>query len=290
MTDRYGKPKRATFPVATRPPCVALERAFRHAHGVRGPTIIVEEITEGAAPERIAVAAVDAPSCRAAASLRSCDRVELVPAVHPAARAPGSLERPPTMVVAAGDGRIDGCARYLLGVRQSGVLTVAVVAVESLRALPERASLARGFDAVLPVVVPRSLDADVPLAHALATVTAFATADCVSMPVSEVYPFFVGGGQLTWGAAEGDDVVAAAELALAEARLGGDGTRRGVRMLLHVETTLHDLMRDLQAAAYVVHRTVGVVDFGPTASLSVGPRKRVSVVASGVRAGNRALA
>jgi hypothetical protein len=251
---------------------------------VRGPTIIVEEIAGGAAPERIAVAAVDAASCRAAATLRSCDRVELVPAVHPGARAPGSLERAPALVVAAGDGRIDGCARNLLGVRQSGVLTVAVVAIESLRALPELASLARGFDALLPVVVPRLLDADAPLAQALATVTAFATADCVSMPVDEVYPFFVGGGQLTWGVAEGDDVEAAAAQALVEARLD-EGRRRGVRMLLHVETTLHDLMRDLQAAAYVVHRTVGVVDYGPTASVSVGPRKRVSLVASVARLG-----
>jgi len=50
--------------------------------------------------------------------------------------------------VAAGDGRIDGCARNLLGVRQSGVLTVAVVAIESLRALQR---------AVLDVYVDPSL-------------------------------------------------------------------------------------------------------------------------------------
>jgi len=249
---------------------------------VRGPTIIVEEITGGTAPERIAVAAVDAASCRAASTLRSCDRVELVPAGHPAARAQLSLERSPAMVLVAGDARIEGCARNLLGVRQPGVLTVAVVAVESLRASTQLGPLARGFDAVLPVVVPRAGDAEVPLARALAAVTAFATADCVSMPIDEVYPFFVGGEQLTWGMAEGDEVVEAAALALAEARLG-KAKRHGLRMLLHVETSLHDLMRDLQLAAYVVHRTVGVVDFGPTASVSLGARKRVSLVATAAR-------
>lgn len=246
---------------------------------MRGPTIIVEEIAEGTAPERIAVAAVDAASCRAASTLRSCDRVELVPAGPPRAHAEPSLERSPAMVVVAGDARIEGCARTLVGVRPSGVLTVAVLAVASRRALTEMAPLARVFDAVLPVVVPRAVDAEKALAGGLAAVTAFATADCISMPIDEVYPFFVNGGKLTWGAAEGDDVVKAAALALAEAGLGG-ANRHGIRMLLHVETTLHDLMRDLQLAAYVVHRTVGVVDFGPTASVSTGPRKRVSIVAT----------
>jgi hypothetical protein len=254
---------------------------------VRGPTIVVEEIAEGTSPERIAVAAVDAASCRAVSTLRSCDRVELVPAVHPQALGHASLERAPAMVVVAGDARLDGCARHLLGVRPSGVLTVAVVAVASRRARAELAPLAGVFDAVLPVVVPRKLEAEVSLARALAAVTAFATADCVSMPVDEVYPFFVGGGQLTWGAAEGTDVVAAAAVALAEARFGPT-TRRGVRMLLHVETTLHDLMRDLQLASEVVHRTVGIDDYGPTASVSVGPRKRVSLVATTTR--SRAVA
>ena len=255
---------------------------------MRGPTIIVEEIAEGTAiqpGERIAVTAVDAASCRAASTLRSCDRVELVPAGHPGASADASLERSPAMVVVAGDARIDGCARHLLGVRQRGVLSVAVVAVESLASLAAMEPLSRAFDAVLPVVVPRDRDAEAPLAAALAAVTAFATADCVSMPVDEVYPFFAG-GELTWGSAEGDDIAAAAAWALAEARLGRPTP--GARMLLHVETTLHDLMRDLQAAAYVVHRTVGDVDFGPTASVSSGRRKRVSLVASGVSRGARA--
>lgn len=249
---------------------------------VRGPTIIVEEITAGTAPERIAVAAVDAASCRAASTLRSCDRVELVPAGHPEASDHVSLERSPAMVVVAGDARIDGSARHLLSARQRGVLTVAVVAVESLRALEDTGPLARGFDAVLPVIVPRAADAEAPLAGALAAVMAFATADCISMPVDEVYPFFVGGEQLTWGVAEGDDVVEAAAVALAGARLG-KGRRRGLRMLLHIETTLHDSMRDLQLAAYVVHRAVGVVDFGPTASVSRAGRKRVSLVATAAR-------
>ena len=173
--------------------------------------------------------------------------------------------------------------RTLIGLRQTGVLTVAVVAVESPQALAEMAPLARIFDAVLPVVVPRADDAESPIARALAAVTAFATAGGISLPVDEVYPFFVAGGQLACGAAEGDDVVAAAASALAEARLG-EGAR-GARMLLHVETTQKDLMRDLDLASQEVHRALRLDDFWLTASVSGGPRKGISIVAAAARVG-----
>ena len=93
-------------------------------------------------------------------------------------------------------------AAPLADVSKRTVLTVATVAVESLQSLGEMDALARVFDAVLPVVVARAVDAETPLARAVAAMTAFATADSVSLPVDEVYPFFVRGGQLAWGAAE----------------------------------------------------------------------------------------
>lgn len=193
------------------------------------------------------------------------------------------------MLVVVGDARIDGCVAALIGLRRTVVLSVAIVAVASLHPHPLHAQshpyalahiepLARAFDAVLPVILAPAADAELPLARAVAAVTAFGTADCISLPVDEVYPFFVRGGQLTCGVADGDDVLTAAALALAAARLGE--ATRGVRMLLHLETTRHDLLSDLALAAHAVRRAVQVDELWPTASVASGPRsrKRVSIV------------
>jgi hypothetical protein len=92
------------------------------------------------------------------------------------------------MLVAVGDARRDGCARILVESRQAGVLSIAIVAVESLQSLVEVDPLARAFDAVLPLVVARGVDAATPLSRAVAAVTAFATADCISLPVDDGLP------------------------------------------------------------------------------------------------------
>ena len=56
------------------------------------------------------------------------------------------------MLVAVGDARVDGCARTLIGLRPPLVLSVAIVAVESLGSRAELELLLRVFDAVLSVV------------------------------------------------------------------------------------------------------------------------------------------
>jgi hypothetical protein len=245
---------------------------------VRASSIVIEEIAEGARPELIEVAAADPVSLRAVSELRSSDVVSFVAPRESQGPESSSLDRSPTMVVAVGDARVAGCARTLVGLRKRGVLSVAIVAVESLGWLAEMDTLTRVFDAVLPVVIAHALDAEAPLAGAVAAVTAFATADCISLPVDEVYPFFAPGGQLTYGAADGDDVVAAVAVALAAARLAKGA--RAVRMLLHIETTQQDLLRDLELASQAVHRAVHLDQLWPTASVSRGARKGISLVAT----------
>jgi hypothetical protein len=245
---------------------------------VRASSIVIEEIAEGARPELIEVAAADPVSLIAVSGLRGSDVVGFVAPRESQGPASSSLDRPPTMVVAVGDARVAGCARTLVGLRKRGVLSVAIVAVDSLGSLAEVDTLTRVFDAVLPVVVAHAVDAEAPLAGAVAAVTAFATADCISLPVDEVYPFFAPGGHLTCGAADADDVVAAVAIALAAARLGKGS--RVVRMLLHIETTQQDLLRDLDLASQAVHRAVQLDEVWPTASVSRGTRKGISLVAA----------
>ena len=185
------------------------------------------------------------------------------------------------LVVAVGDARLAASLRTLVELAQPRALFVAIVAVEALLSLAEIGVLARRFDAVLRVVVGREAEATAPLARALTAVTAFATADCISLPVDEVYPFFCRARFLTYGDADADDATTAAAMAVAAAHRGN--TACGVRVLLHVETTRSDLISDLEAATSVIGRAVRLEDLWVTASVSRGgARKRVSFVAAGV--------
>lgn len=251
----------------------------RQSRAVGPATIVIEEMYAGQRPDVIELAAADELAARAIAMVADSDLVRFERRAFNGPCEGGG--RPAAMLVAIVDGRSDGEASLtdLLALARPGALGIAIVAVTS--ALPARSMsvLAPRFEAVLPVVVGGEGDAEAALARAIAMLTAFATGDCISMPVDEIYPFFVGAGVLSSGRGEGSDVGAALESALAAAGLdeGADVTGR---MLLHIETTQADLPGDLLVVAKALRRLLPFETFYPTASLTGGARKAVSVVSA----------
>ncbi|HSO34000.1 MAG TPA: hypothetical protein VLT33_15810 [Labilithrix sp.] len=243
---------------------------------VRNPPITIAAIPEGCDPAIIELVAFDEPSLRAVATLRGTDLVRLVPApAWPYA----AIGRSPAMTLAVADARRDGFTRSLLEARRAGALNVAVVGTASPPAPAELRALLRAYDAVLPVVVTPGADAEASLARAVALITAFATANTVSIPVDEAYPFFVRSGLLVCGAGEGDDLASAFARAVTDAAVG-EGARRPLRTLLHIETTPSGLLGDLDLVGRLLTDAVGGGELWLTASTSEGARRRVSIVAA----------
>lgn len=239
---------------------------------MRTPPLTIAVIPEGTDPEIIELIAFDEPSRRAVAALRSTDLVRFVPA--PAAPRV-TIGRSPAMTLAIADARRDGSTRALLEARRAGALNVAVVAT----ALADLRPLLHAYDAVLPVIVAAGADAEAPVARAAALITAFATANTISIPVDEAYPFFVRSGLLVCGAGQGDDLASAFAEAVAEAAVGADA-RRPLRTLLHLDTTPSALLGDLDLLGRLLTAAVGGGELWLTASTSESARRRVTLVAA----------
>jgi len=69
----------------------------------------------------------------------------------------------------------------------------------------------------------------------VARITAFATANRVSIPVDEAYPFFVRSGLLVCGGGDAEDLASAFAQAIAQAA-AFEGVRRPLRTLMHIDT------------------------------------------------------
>jgi hypothetical protein len=239
---------------------------------VPSPPISITAIPAETDPAILELVAADEPSRRAVATLRSTDLVRFVPAPASPRLAIG---RSPAMTLAVAA----ASTRSLIEARRPGALNVAVVAVSSPSPSAELRPLLRAFDAVLPVLVTTGADAAASLARALDQVTAFATANTVSIPVDEAYPFFVRSGLLVCGAGEGEELASAFARAIAEASLG-EGARRPLRTLLHLETTPAALLGDLAHVGLLLDDAVGGGELWLTASTSSAQRRRVSLVAA----------
>src|SRR5688572_7960504 len=85
------------------PRLLAQRSSLQHLRRVRAPSIVIEQVAEGTAPDLIAVVAADEVSSGALSTLRSSACACFVPAVHPRAVAPTLLDRAPAMLVAVGD-------------------------------------------------------------------------------------------------------------------------------------------------------------------------------------------
>ena len=211
---RAARAVRAVRAVRAATPLVARRRRFLARGGcsrqrglVRATSIVVEEVSDdAAAPELIALASAADASRLALCVVQGTDHVRFVAREHPGDAA--------LLVVAVGDARRAASLRTLVELAQPRALFVAIVAVEALLSLAEIGVLARRFDAVLRVVVGREAEATAPPARALTAVTAFATADCISLPVEEltIHPFF------SSSAARNAAIASAAERSLARPR------------------------------------------------------------------------
>jgi hypothetical protein len=242
-------------------------------------SVLIERVDDAAPPELVEVIAADALSFRAAERV-SNDGLGVRLVLRRAGDAsPAALERTPAMTIIVGDLH-NGTSEPLVRLRQSAALNIAVVAAASA-ASGDMRRLVRDFDAVIPAYAGPDADAEVILARAVSAVTAFATANRVSVPVDEAYPFFERGGLMTWGDGEDADLVGATEAALAGA--GVRGSRRPRRILLHVESTQGEYITDLRLAAETVQRITNVGTLYFAASVRPLRVKRVSVVAAAVR-------
>jgi hypothetical protein len=246
---------------------------------VSAPNFAIEALDDTAPFEVVELVVADDMALRAVLALPndgvmgrlvSTRRVTGVPDLAPA----------PMMTFVVGDLRDGRQTVSLLAMRSSGALSVAVVVVDSL-ASAQLGLLKGTFDSVVPVLAVGGDDAEARLARAVSAVTAFATANRVSIPVDEAYPFFERGGLLTWGDAAGADIVEATGTALAGAAVRG--RRRPRRLLLHVESVAREYMTDLRLAAEAVRRTANVERLELAVSVRPSSAKRVSVVAAEIR-------
>jgi hypothetical protein len=240
------------------------------------PVIIeVEPLHEGSTVEVVELVATDLASWRAMSVVpQEGIAVQLIPSRGwlPADR---ETIRTPAMVIAVGDLRAAEGEAAVIRARRPNALAVALVAVDGL----ETSSLLRierSFDAVMPVVVPRTAEAEPALADALACLTGFATANTVSLPVDEAYNFFVDGGQLSWARARGDEIATMTTQAARAARRRKAAPN--IRVLLHVETTAKDYLADLERAAIALRQVVDVGELLPVLSISDSVSKSVSLV------------
>lgn len=224
----------------------------------------VEEIEA----ELIAVAAADPLGRAALSTLPSNEAVRFEPAEE------RRNAKSPAMLLAVGDGRGRGSSRAIASLRRPSMVNVAIVVVDSLRSAELRALLG-DFDAVLPVV--GGGDVETALTNAVESLTHFVRADRVAIPIDEAYPFFVDGGLLGHGSAEGFDIPLATGLALEQARIGASS--RMVRVLLHLDTTSEDMMTDYELAAETVTVSVELEELWMSASVGSTKQKRVSIVA-----------
>jgi hypothetical protein len=239
--------------------------------------IEIEELHEGSPVELIELVATD-PASWSATSLVPHEgmSVRLIPTRGWLPVDPGAI-RTPAMVIAVGDLRAAEGEASVIGARRPDALAVAVVAVDSLRA-SSLARVERSFDAVMPVLVPRTANLEPALADALACLTGFATANTVSVPVDEAYNFFVGGGQISWARARGSDIAAMTGQAL-------QATRRriaapNIRVLLHVESTAEDHLADLERSDVALRGEVDVDELLVAVSVNNETSKSVSLVVS----------
>jgi hypothetical protein len=239
------------------------------------PDVLVEPVEDAAAFELVELVAADALSQRAVSELPN-DGVMARLVVTPIAKERPASARSPMLVVVVGQLRGGTPGETMLDMRSRSALTIAVVLVDSL-AIAATAQLQRAFDCVVPVLAAPAVDPEPLLTRAVSAVTAFATANRISIPVDEIYPLFERAGRATWGCGEDANIVTAAEVALAGAGLGR--TRRPKRVLLHVESTDRDYVTDLRLAAEAVRRRTNATDLVIAASVRGATEKRVSVVA-----------
>jgi hypothetical protein len=242
---------------------------------MRGSGVNIEPIDDAAAFEVVELVAADTLSARVVSALPN-DGVmaRLVFAPRGNETPPPESTRSPMMVVVVGDLRGDRPSEAFRAMRAPKAVSVAVVVVDSLA---NATQLERVFDCVVPVLATPAVDPEPALMSAAAVVTAFATANRISIPVDEVYPFFVRAGRTRWGWAVDANVITATGAALAKA---GVVSRRGEkRIQLHVESSERDHMTDLRLAAEVAWRTPNVARLELAVSARGASAKRVSVVA-----------
>jgi hypothetical protein len=240
--------------------------------------ILIEAVDSAAPLELVELVAADGLSDRAVSAVPN-DGVGARVVLQQSSSATRT-SRSPMMVVVVGDLRGGRQGEPLSIIRSSSALSVAVVTVDSL-APTATAYLERAFDCVVPVLARHGTDAEYALTNAVSAVTAFATANRISIPVDEVYPLFARAGRATWGAAADTNIVAAAERAFAGA---GVASKRGPQhALLHVESSERDYMNDLRLASEVAWRTPNLKRLELVASARGASVKRVSVVAVACR-------
>jgi hypothetical protein len=246
---------------------------------VPAPNLVIEHIDDAVPYEVVELVAADAIALRAVSALPNDGVMARLASTRRDTGVP-DLDPAPMMVFVVGYLRDGARAGSLLAMRSRRALSVAIVAVDSL-ASAELTLMKGTFDSVVPVLAVGGDDAEARLARAVSAVTAFATANRVSIPVDEVYPFFQRGGLMTWGDAAGADIVQATGTALAGAAVRGK--RRPNRVLLHVESTAKEYIADLRRAAETVRRAAGLERLELAASVRSSPEKRVSVVAADIR-------
>ncbi len=248
---------------------------------LRIESITIEEVPDDAPPEIIELVALDATSIRAVERLEGSDRVCLTTPPH-LAGAPAHGQATPAIRVTVADLRrpmVTAALREVGSAATIGVLSIAVLAVDSLQDLGPWLNGRRTFEAVLPVVVPRGSHAEEAVGAAVSAICECATANRISLPCDALYPFFVGAGRLQHSAAEGADIAEAAAAALDGLRLRkGTGPRR---MLMHIDTTDEEMMDDFRVAYRVITARVrGDVETPTTSVLAGEAVRRVSLLAA----------
>lgn len=241
---------------------------------MRRQEILIERIDDDAALEIVQVVAIDDCARRAVEGLPNDGlgaRLVVDTPNQQQANAPRSA-----MVVVVADARSRPCLPMLTGARSPTALSVAAVAIDDASS-GDLAELCSVFDAVIAARVGTAEDPTTALANAVAAITAFATANRISIPVDELYPFFSRGGVMTYGVASDADAVTATTKALAAALSGG--TRASKRILLHVDSTDGEYMTDLACAAQTVQRPARPDNVEIAASVRGLAVKSVSVLA-----------
>lgn len=241
---------------------------------MRRQEILVESIDDDAALEIVQVVAIDDCARRAVEGPPN-DGLGARLVVDAPNQQHASAPRA-AMVVVVADARGRPFPPSVTRARSPTALSVAAVAVDDGSSV-DLAELCSGFDAVVAARVGTAEDPTTALASAVVAITASATANRISIPVDEMYPFFLRGGVMTYGVASDADAVTATTKALAAA-LGG-GTRASKRILLHVDSTDGEYMTDLACAAQTVQRAARLDNLEIAASVRGLAVKRVSVLA-----------